>query len=107
MSDTGTRLRHIVLFRFKPETTQAQRNEAQQALAVMRDRIPEVRALTVGPVVTEGADFDLALVVDFDDVAAYKRYGPHEAHQHAWLQVLQPLVDNVKSLQFEHTPAEP
>src|SRR4051812_42005802 len=102
MSDGNTRLRHIVLFTFKPETTAEQRETALQALAAMEHKIPEVRALTVGHAAVSGGPFDLALVVDLDDMDAYKRYGPHEAHQYAWLQVVQPLVSDVKSIQFEY-----
>ena len=96
-------IRHTVLFQFKPETPSAQRDDALQTLAAMRDKIPEVRALTIGHVVSAGSDVDLALNVDFDDMDAYGRYGPHEAHQHAWLDVVQPLVTSVKAFQFEYT----
>lgn len=45
--------------------------------------IDEIRSLRVGPDVVGGANWDVALVAEFDDEAALGRYQVHPAHVEA------------------------
>lgn len=45
--------------------------------------IEEIRSLRVGPDVVGGANWDVALVAEFDDEAALGRYQVHPAHVEA------------------------
>lgn len=76
-------LRHIVLLTFKPDATEAEKTAVAEALEGLR-RIPEVRALVCGPNVgTAPNHSDFALVADFDDIDAFRRYlasPPHRAY---------------------------
>ena len=76
-------LRHIVLLTFKPEATANERAAVQHALDGLR-ALPEVRSLTCGSNVGSGPNHcDFALVVDFDDIEAFRRYlasPPHRAY---------------------------
>ena len=75
-------LRHIVLMTFKPEASEEERRAVRAALEGLRDRVPEVRALVCGSNVGSGPNHrDFALVADFDDMAAFKRYIASEPHQ--------------------------
>jgi hypothetical protein len=45
--------------------------------------IEEIRSLRVGPDVVGGANWDIALVAEYDDEAALARYQVHPAHVEA------------------------
>ena len=45
--------------------------------------IDEIRSLRVGPDVVGGANWDIALVAEYDDEAALARYQVHPAHVEA------------------------
>ncbi|TLM61389.1 MAG: Dabb family protein [Deltaproteobacteria bacterium] len=75
-------LTHVVLFKFKPETTAAQAVELETRLKGLPALIAEIREFRVGAdVVRSERSFDLALVSAFDDLAAMQRYQVHPAHQ--------------------------
>jgi hypothetical protein len=61
--------------------------EKAEHLAGMVDRlgglvgvIDEIRSLRIGPDVVGGANWDIALVAEYDDEAALARYQVHPAH---------------------------
>ena len=68
-------LRHIVLVGFKSDATADQRAAVQQAIAAMPAAEPEILALSWGENVGSGPNhFDLAVVIDFADIDAFRRY---------------------------------
>lgn len=74
-------LRHIVIFRFKPETTEADRQAFLSLLRGLPEKIAEIKSFEAGiDVVRAPRSFDLALVTSFDDLAALERYAKHEHH---------------------------
>ncbi|SNS78479.1 Dabb family protein [Tropicimonas sediminicola] len=75
-------LRHIVLVTFKPEATSEERAALRAAVEGFRDSVPEVRALECGDNVGKGPNHhDFAVVADFDDMAAFRRYIESDAHK--------------------------
>lgn len=73
---------HVVLFKFKPETTTEQAAELETRLKQLPGLIGEIREFRVGrDVVRSERSHDLALVSGFDDLAAMQRYQVHPAHQ--------------------------
>jgi quinol monooxygenase YgiN len=75
-------LRHIVLLTFKPETTAEQRAAVRSAVEGFPAQVPEVSSLVCGENVGSGPNHhDFAIVADFDDLAAFKRYIASPAHQ--------------------------
>lgn len=94
-------LRHIVLLTFKPEATDAQKAAVAAALEGLRS-IPEVRALVCGPNVgTAPNHCDFAVVADFDDMAAFRRYlgsPPHRAYVGGPARV---AVEKIAAMQHE------
>ena len=81
-------LTHVVLFKFKPETTAAQAARLEAGLKGLPAVIAEIREFRVGrDVVRSERSYDLALVSAFDDLAAMQRYQVHPAHQEVISQV--------------------
>jgi hypothetical protein len=75
-------LTHVVLFKFKPETTNEQAARLEAGLKGLPPLISEIREFRVGrDVVRSERSHDLALVSAFDDLAAMQRYQVHPAHQ--------------------------
>jgi hypothetical protein len=94
-------LRHIVLLTFKPEATEDQRAAVAVALDGLRS-VPEVRALVCGANVgTAPNHSDFALVADFDDLDAFRRYlasPPHRAYVEGPARV---AVEKIAAMQHE------
>lgn len=75
-------LTHVVLFKFKPETTAAQAEQLEAGLKGLPSVIDEIREFRVGrDVIRSERSYDLGLVSSFDDLAAMQRYQVHPAHQ--------------------------
>jgi hypothetical protein len=73
---------HLVLFRFKPGTSEARIERAGQALLAMRENIPEIRSIHWGPNLgPSGKDFPYALQVRCEDMAAVEAYLEHPVHR--------------------------
>jgi len=74
-------IRHIILFRFKTETPQSDREAFLEMLRAMPSKISEIKSFEAGfDVVRAPRSFDLALVTSYDDLAALDRYAKHESH---------------------------
>ncbi len=80
---------HIVLLQPKPGMNDAQKRMALEALAHASLNVPEIRRMRIGRRVKHGLpgyeqmmpqDFEFALVIEFDDVDALKRYLAAPAH---------------------------
>lgn len=74
-------LRHIVIFRFKPDTPQSDREAFLEMLRALPAKISEIVEFEAGfDVVRSPRAFDLALVASYADLAALDRYAKHEHH---------------------------
>jgi quinol monooxygenase YgiN len=74
-------IRHVAMFRFKPEVTTGQRTAARDALASNKAHCPTVREYTVGLDLDRNPNnWDMVLVGDFDDLAALEAYFTHPHH---------------------------
>lgn len=95
-------LRHVNLLTWKEGTTQAGIEALGAELVRMRDEIPEVRALYFGPDLglLEG-NVDFAILEDFDDAEAFRRYAAHPAHARMVTELLRPLLASRQAIQFE------
>lgn len=94
-------LRHIVLLTFKPEAGVAERAAVRAAVEGLRTAVPEVRALVCGDNVGSGPNHcDFAVTVDFDDVAAFRRYLAHPAHR-AYVEGPARAVARLAAIQHE------
>jgi hypothetical protein len=93
--------RHVALFRWAPETTDAQKDAVAQGLRALPGAIPTLRAYRFGPdaQVNDG-NFDYAVVADFDDAAGYVAYRDHPAHQAILAKRIAPIVAERAAVQY-------
>jgi hypothetical protein len=94
-------LRHVVLFRWKPETRPEQLAALEQALAALPAQVPEIRRYVYGrdARLVEG-NFDFAIVADFADAEAWRRYAAHPAHQELIAEQVRPIVAERAAVQY-------
>ncbi len=75
-------LRHIVLLRFRPDADASARKAIREAIGTFRAHVPEIRDLQCGDSVSTSPDaYDFAVVMDFEDRAAFERYLASPAHR--------------------------
>lgn len=75
-------VRHVVFFKFKPETETADRVEFAGMLRQLQQDIDIIRSLEVGQNFTESPRaMDLILIVDFDNQHDLAVYDQHPKHQ--------------------------
>jgi quinol monooxygenase YgiN len=68
-------LRHVAMFRWKEDSTDEQKRAARDALAALKDKVPSLRAFTVGFDIRRNLNnWDMVLVADFDDQAGLESY---------------------------------
>jgi hypothetical protein len=81
---------HIVLLQPRPDLTEDQRRAALDTLAHAAANVPEIRRFRLGRRVRHGLpgyeqvmtpDYELALIIEVDDVAALTRYLKAPAHR--------------------------
>ncbi len=95
-------VRHVALFCWKPDASDVAVRALSEGLAGLRAQIPEIRSYRFGPDARlGGGNDDFALVADFDDAAAYRRYAEHPAHRHLIAQLLMPIVAGRHAVQYE------
>jgi len=77
-------LRHIVLVSFKPEASESQIAAWRDAVRTLCGTSDEILSFTLGTNVGSGPNHhDAALVADFEDIDAFRRYvsgDPHKAY---------------------------
>ena len=74
-------LRHIVLVSFKPEATPPQLAAWRTAVTTLCEASDEVQSFTLGTNVGSGPNHhDAALVADFADMDAFRRYVSSDGH---------------------------
>ncbi len=94
-------IRHLVFFKFKPETTEADRAELLALIHALPSKITEVQTLEAGfDVVHSPRSFDLALVSTFADLAALGVYAKHPDHQPV-IKLAKAFCEQVAAVDFE------
>jgi hypothetical protein len=92
-------IRHVVVARFKPDTTEYAAGEVVQKLRELPSQIPVIRGFEVGLDMTSGKG--LAIVGLFDDRASFEEYMRHSAHRAVADEFLVPITEAVSAMQFE------
>lgn len=96
-----SQIRHIVMFRFKAETTEDERAAFLAMLRELPARIPEIIDFEAGrDVMRLPRSFDLALVASYADLAALDRYTKHEAHLPV-IERSRQICEQVASVDYE------
>ena len=95
-------LRHVVLFTWKDDATEEQKQALHDGLAKLPPAIETIRGYRFGPDAgLNPANCDYALVADFDDQAGYLTYRDHPVHRELVERYVSPIVASRASVQFE------
>jgi hypothetical protein len=94
--------RHVVLFRWKPGTPAAEIAALERALADLPGQIAEIRGYRFGrDAGLASGNFDFAIVAEFADADAWRRYVDHPAHQKLVAERVRPIVQERAAAQFQ------
>ena len=95
-------LRHVALFRVKPEATNEQIVAAMGALSTLPDQIDVLRKFRYGPDagITEGT-WDFAVVAVLDNADDYISYRDHPTHVAVLRDYVTPIISEAARIQFE------
>jgi Stress responsive A/B Barrel Domain len=94
--------RHVVLFTWMDDVTEAQKQALHDELAKMPPAIDVIRAYTYGPDAgLRPANCNYALVADFDDEAGYLIYRDHPVHRELVERYVTPIAASRVAVQFE------
>ena len=95
--------RHVVFFRWKAGTSDADKQALRDGLAELPDVIAEIRRYEFGDDAGLSEDnFDFALVADFDDLDGFRRYMDAPAHLALIRDLLEPVISSRAAVQHEH-----
>jgi hypothetical protein len=87
---------HVFAFRWKPGTSQAQKDKAAREIAALQGQIPGLLETHVGENISpRGKGYSFGGVMRFKDKASLEAYPQHPAHQ-ALLAWLVPLIDAIE-----------
>jgi len=98
-------IRHVACLTWKAGVTDAEIEAVRAGLVELPGLIPEIRAYTLGSdlgAVDGNAHF--AIVADFDDVDAWRRYQDHPAHQAVLTERIRPILAARAAVQVELGP---
>jgi len=99
-------IRHVVMFRWKPEFTLEDREAWLDAVRRLPDRIDVLRALSAGPdLVASARSWDHAIVADFDRLEDIDTYTTHPAHR-PLIAVSGAGAEAIASVDFQISPEE-
>ena len=94
-------LTHIVCWKYKPETTQQQRETHLAKLENLPSVIPNIISFNIGfDILHLERSFDLGLVAVYPDRAALDFYTEHAVHQEA-ARLGKEIAEKVVSVDFE------
>ena len=79
-----TQVRHMVVFKFKPDATPAQIQQVTDALRALKDKIPGIVSFEHGinnSPEKKNLGFTHAFLITFESAAARDAYLPHQEHK--------------------------
>ena len=95
-------LRHIVLVSFKSEASEDQIAAWREAVTDLCKTSAEILSFSLGENVGRGPNHhDAALVADFEDIGAFRRYVGSDAHTAYVEHHARPVVDKLAAIQHE------
>ena len=93
-------LKHVIFFKFKAETTEADIDKLADSLGALPEKISEIREFVFGrDIVRSERSYDFGLVSSFDDRAALDAYAIHPDHQRVVVHIKQ-ICSSVVAVDF-------
>jgi hypothetical protein len=94
-------IRHIVFFKFKPETSAEKRRAALDGLRQLPPKIAAIRDYEVGEnAVPSPRAWDASLIATYESLAKLKEYSDHPDHQAAAVK-LREACESIASVDYE------
>lgn len=92
---------HMVMFRFKDDTTEDEIDAITAGLAALPSQIDVLGNYRFGPDagITEGS-WDYGVAADFTDEGHYPEYSSHPAHVAVFKERIAPVVEEIARVQF-------
>jgi Stress responsive A/B Barrel Domain len=98
-------IRHVACLTWKTDVTDAEIEAVRAGLVALPGQIPEIRDYTVGSDLgAVGGNAHFAIVADFDDVDAWRRYQRHPAHEAVLTERIRPILAARAAVQLEFGP---
>ena len=95
-------LRHVVLLRWKPEASEADKQAVRDGLAELPVAIPEIRRYVFGDDAgLADGNFDFAIVADFESRPDWQTYLTHDHHQRVIAERIRPILQTRAAVQYE------
>ena len=95
-------IKHLVLFRFKPEVSEADRQAFRDILDALPAKISEIAEFQTGfDVIRSPRSFDLALVSSYRDLEDLAIYAKHEHHLPV-IERAKEICEQVVSVDYEY-----
>ena len=95
-------VRHVVLFRFKPETTESEKQSLREGLSELKTAVPEIQRYEFGhDLGLADGNFDFAVVAEFADSGAFESYAAHPRHVRLISELVRPILAERVALQYE------
>lgn len=92
-------IRHVVMFTWFPDATEAQKAAVPAGLAKLPGLIPVIRRYEYGPGINAG-NKDFVLVADFDTAEDFVTYRDHPDHQAFIRETIVPVVAERAAVQY-------
>lgn len=93
---------HVVLFKWKEDTTPAAIASVLSELKALQSKIPGIVDLSCGENFSQRSQgFKHGLVVKFTDKSALETYIPHPEHQAVVQNVIKPIVADILAVDYE------
>jgi len=93
--------RHVVMFRFVPETTDEQRQAMVDGLAGLPAAVPQIRQYVMGPDAGEvEGNWDFVIVADFDSAEDWRIYTADATHQRVIAERIRPILAERAAVQY-------
>src|SRR5205085_8122540 len=93
---------HIVIFKWKPDTSAESIEAAGAGLMGLKHKIPGIIDMTCGDnFSTRSQGYEFGLVVRFTDREALEAYGPHPLHQEVVQNLITPFREDVIAVDYE------
>jgi hypothetical protein len=95
-------IRHTVMFTWKPEATEEEKQRVVTEVAKLPSIVPSVRAFASGPDAgLNQGNFDFAVTADFDGEDGYVAYRDDPGHREVVQRYITPILDRRAAVQFE------
>lgn len=93
-------IRHVVLLKWKPATTDEQIRAVEDNLGRMPGLMPFIRRYELGRDLGVIGSHDFAIVADFDTIDDYRDYAEQPDHLAVTRELIGPILESIARVQY-------